>query len=93
MDFLGKLASTADGNKQQQHPPQQQSSGSNDLLGKLGSFAGGSSGHSQQQQPQQPSGSGGFFDKLHGMAGGGPESEKKEDALDKGTSPSAKCLA
>ncbi|KXJ84960.1 hypothetical protein Micbo1qcDRAFT_128806 [Microdochium bolleyi] len=26
---------------------------------------------------------GGFMDKLHGMAGGGPESEKNEDALDK----------
>ena len=33
----------------------------------------------------QQSGSGGsFMDKLHGMAGGGPESEKKEDTLDKG---------
>jgi len=28
--------------------------------------------------------SGGFMDKLHGMAGGGPNSEKNEDALDKG---------
>jgi hypothetical protein len=28
------------------------------------------------------------MDKLHGMAGGGPESEKKEDALDKGDFPS-----
>ena len=81
MDFLGKLAGAADGDKQ--HPPQQKSSGADDLLGKLGSFAGGSSGHSQQQQ-QQSSGGGGLFDKLHGLAGGGPESEKKEDALDKG---------
>lgn len=40
----------------------------------------------QQQQSQQSSssGGGGFMDKLHGMAGGGPESEKTEDGLDKG---------
>ncbi|KAL2130360.1 hypothetical protein VTI74DRAFT_6564 [Chaetomium olivicolor] len=41
--------------------------------------------HQQQQQQTQSSGSSSsFLDKLHGMAGGGPESEKKEDALDKG---------
>ena len=28
--------------------------------------------------------SGGFMDKLNGMAGGGPNSEKNEDYLDKG---------
>lgn len=39
----------------------------------------------QATQNTQASGSSGFMDKLHGMAGGGPESEKKEDALDKGT--------
>ena len=27
---------------------------------------------------------GGLMDKLHGMAGGGPQSEKNEDGLDKG---------
>ncbi|KAK0649559.1 hypothetical protein B0T16DRAFT_389589 [Cercophora newfieldiana] len=36
-----------------------------------------------QQAPSSSSG-GGFMDKLHGMAGGGPHSEKNEDALDKG---------
>ncbi|EAQ87827.1 hypothetical protein CHGG_04446 [Chaetomium globosum CBS 148.51] len=41
-------------------------------------------GQQSQQQPQQSSSGGGFMDKLHGLAGGGPESEKKEDALDKG---------
>ncbi|KAK0611282.1 hypothetical protein B0T14DRAFT_441413 [Immersiella caudata] len=35
-------------------------------------------------QPQGTSSGGGFMDKLHGMAGGGPHSEKNEDALDKG---------
>jgi hypothetical protein len=39
----------------------------------------------QTSQNTQESGSSSFMDKLHGMAGGGPESEKKEDALDKGT--------
>jgi len=29
-------------------------------------------------------GGGGLMDKLHGMAGGGQQSEKNEDALDKG---------
>ncbi|KAJ4300135.1 hypothetical protein N0V88_002804 [Collariella sp. IMI 366227] len=56
----------------------------------INKFTGGSNSQNtaqnpqaQQQQPQTKS-SGGFMDKLHGMAGGGPESEKKEDALDKG---------
>ncbi|KAK8054482.1 hypothetical protein PG994_009549 [Apiospora phragmitis] len=39
---------------------------------------------SQQQGQQSSSSGGGFMDKLNGMAGGGPESEKNEDALDKG---------
>jgi len=38
----------------------------------------------EQRPQQQEEGKSSFFDKLHGMAGGGPESEKKEDALDKG---------
>ncbi|XXG99551.1 hypothetical protein Hte_005890 [Hypoxylon texense] len=44
----------------------------------------------QQQQQQQKQGNeqktsnGGIMDKLNGMAGGGRESEKNEDALDKG---------
>ncbi|KAI0194236.1 hypothetical protein F4808DRAFT_441442 [Astrocystis sublimbata] len=36
------------------------------------------------QQQDQSSGSGGFTDKLNSMVGGGKESEKNEDALDKG---------
>ncbi|KAK7959012.1 uncharacterized protein PG986_003866 [Apiospora aurea] len=39
---------------------------------------------SQQTSQQSASSGGGFMDKLNGMAGGGPESEKNEDALDKG---------
>ncbi|AEO66602.1 e4c4ceb0-a765-498c-99c5-6538e9a62e0e [Thermothielavioides terrestris] len=42
----------------------------------------------QQQPPQgqqaQPSGSGNLMGRLQGMAGGGPQGEKHEDALDKG---------
>lgn len=32
----------------------------------------------------ESSSGGGFMDKLNGMAGGGKQSEKNEDALDKG---------
>ncbi|KAI0871160.1 hypothetical protein GGS24DRAFT_71858 [Hypoxylon argillaceum] len=37
-----------------------------------------------QSQGQQEGSSGGFMDKLNSVAGGGKESEKNEDALDKG---------
>ncbi|GJC83017.1 hypothetical protein ColTof4_02163 [Colletotrichum tofieldiae] len=37
---------------------------------------------SSADQPEQKE-SGGFMDKLNGMAGGGRESEKREDGLDK----------
>ncbi|KAI1125803.1 hypothetical protein F5Y10DRAFT_246142 [Nemania abortiva] len=37
-----------------------------------------------QEQGRQEGKSGGFMDKLNSMAGGGKESEKNEDALDKG---------
>ncbi|EMR63635.1 hypothetical protein MGN70_002106 [Eutypa lata] len=52
-------------------------------------FTGGSKdGEDKKQEEQssqkQESSGGGFMDKLHGMAGGGKESEKNEDALDKG---------
>lgn len=39
---------------------------------------------SQTENQQEGKSSGGFMDKLNGMAGGGKESEKNEDALDKG---------
>ncbi|KAK7994173.1 oxidoreductase OrdL [Apiospora arundinis] len=58
-----------------------------DFVNKLtgGSDAKGADQKQQQQQQTQGSSSGGgFMDKLNGMAGGGPESEKNEDALDKG---------
>lgn len=50
----------------------------------------GQSGDQQQQQQSSGgSGGGGFLggmgDKLNSMAGGGKESEKNEDYLDKGT--------
>lgn len=45
-------------------------------------------------QPEKKE-SGGFMDKINGMAGGGPESEKQEDGVDKGTrsSPPPKFLS
>ncbi|KAI5777609.1 hypothetical protein EDC01DRAFT_677438 [Geopyxis carbonaria] len=50
----------------------------------LKNFASGQKKPEQQQQQSGSSSGGGFMDKLNGMAGGGPESEKKEDYLDKG---------
>lgn len=63
-----------------------------DFLNKFANEAAKATGNQQaapqQQQQHQPSGGdGGLFGKLHGMVGGGPESEKKEDALDKGKAP------
>lgn len=93
MDLFNKYANQAAGSSQD-HPPQQQQGGSDDLLGKLGSFAGGSNSAQQPPQQQSSGGVGGLFDKLHGAVGGGPESEKKEDGLDKGAlTSSKKCLA
>jgi len=64
-----------------------------DLLGKLANQAVTNLAQTQQQQQQQQpqqqqsqSKTDNLLNKLHGLAGGGPESEKKEDALDKGTS-------
>jgi len=57
------------------------------LKGLMGSATGNQSKteHQQHQQGNSSSSSGGgFADRLHGMVGGGPESEKKEDGLDKG---------
>ncbi|KAL2164770.1 hypothetical protein VTH06DRAFT_65 [Thermothelomyces fergusii] len=63
-----------------------------DFINKLSNQAGGNQDNKpqgqedpgQHQTQQSGSGSGGFLDKLHGMAGGGAEGEKREDALDKG---------
>ncbi|ETS79700.1 hypothetical protein PFICI_09553 [Pestalotiopsis fici W106-1] len=53
-----------------------------DFVNKL---TGGNKSEGQQATNQdQKQESGGFMDKLNGMAGGGKESEKNEDALDKG---------
>ncbi|KAI4273604.1 MAG: hypothetical protein LQ337_004511 [Flavoplaca oasis] len=41
-------------------------------------------GQAQGQTGEQASGGGGFMDKINSMAGGGKESEAKEDYLDKG---------
>lgn len=56
-----------------------------DFVNKLTGGSDSKGAEQQQQQSQQSSSAGGgFMDKLNGMAGGGPESEKNEDALDKG---------
>ncbi|KAK3323718.1 hypothetical protein B0T19DRAFT_212493 [Cercophora scortea] len=88
MDFLNKIASqasSASSNNQQQQEGQQnsQSEGAAGLLGKLGSFAGNNKPSGEQGQQSSSSG-GGFMDKINGLAGGGKDSEKNEDILDKG---------
>ncbi|KAF2212611.1 hypothetical protein CERZMDRAFT_111706 [Cercospora zeae-maydis SCOH1-5] len=67
-----------------------------DFIKKAAGSLGGENNNNQQQgqqggegqQQQGSSGGGGFLggimDKAHGAAGGGPESEKNEDYLDKG---------
>lgn len=40
----------------------------------------------QPQEQQEEKSSGGFMDKLNSVAGGGQQSEKSEDAIDKGMS-------
>lgn len=74
MDYLNKF--TGGGSKTEGHDVNAQS-------------AGHSTGHSTgQQQAASSSGGGGFMsglsNKINGAAGGGPESEKNEDYLDKG---------
>ncbi|KAK4199969.1 hypothetical protein QBC40DRAFT_76842 [Triangularia verruculosa] len=85
--LLGSIASAATQSTQpattttQQQPQQTQTSGASGLFGSLVSSATQST--TQQQPQQQQSGADTLLNKLHGAVGGGPESEKKEDALDK----------
>lgn len=66
-----------------------------DFVNKL---TGGSKDDQEKQQQQQRQGNeqktsgGGIMGKLNSMAGGGKESEKNEDALDKGQLPVGLCL-
>ena len=53
------------------------------LKGAMNSFSGENT-NAQQGEAQQQSGGGGFMDKINSAAGGGKESEKNEDYLDKG---------
>ncbi|KAL1838949.1 hypothetical protein VTJ49DRAFT_2043 [Mycothermus thermophilus] len=59
-----------------------------DFINKMTGSNQGNQAQGQATNPKQPQSSsssgGGLMDKLHGMVGGGPESEKKEDTLDKG---------
>lgn len=61
-----------------------------DFVNKLtgGNKPEGQQAGNQDQQQQQQSSGGGFMDKLNSLAGGGRESEKNEDTLDKGRSRS-----
>lgn len=64
-----------------------------DFVNKVVGGGNSQTGNQQQQQQQQQEGegqsSGGFMGKLNSMAGGGKDSEKNEDALDKGASLNA----
>lgn len=54
-----------------------------DFVNKL--TGGSKEGQEQKQQgTEEQKSSGGFMDKINAMAGGGKESEKNEDAIDKG---------
>ena len=81
MDFINKFANQASGKQEGQPQAQQQGLQQEQQYGQQAG-----------QQSSQQSSSGGLLDKLHGIAGGGPESEKKEDTLDKGTFPLPKVL-
>ncbi|CAK1368372.1 uncharacterized protein RHO25_012459 [Cercospora beticola] len=76
MDFLKNAAGSLGGGNNNNNNNQQQGQ------------QGQQGGNPEQQQQGSSSGGGGFLDgimnKAHGAAGGGPESEKNEDYLDKG---------
>lgn len=48
-------------------------------------LSGGDNNNAASSSADQPKKESGFMDKLNGMAGGGRESEKQEDGIDKGT--------
>ncbi|KAL8672973.1 MAG: hypothetical protein Q9168_002606 [Polycauliona sp. 1 TL-2023] len=56
------------------------------MIGGGGSENKPAEGQAQGQTGEQASSGGGFMDKMNSMAGGGKESEAKEDYLDKGGS-------
>ncbi|KAJ1328852.1 hypothetical protein MN608_05581 [Microdochium nivale] len=70
-----------------QCPPHQISNPFSITMDFVNSLAGNGNNSNSNTSQQQSEGSnnsgGGIMDKLHGMAGGGRESEKNEDALDK----------
>lgn len=55
-----------------------------DFVNKLTGDNKGEGKGTQGQESKSSGGDGGFMGKLNNMAGGGRESEKNEDALDKG---------
>jgi hypothetical protein len=56
----------------------------NFIMDYLNKFTGGGGNQGQGQQGQQKQESGGFMDNINSAAGGGRQSEQKEDMLDKG---------
>jgi hypothetical protein len=49
-------------------------------------------GSKNENAPQKTQASGGFMDRVNGALGGGAQSEKKEDGLDKGSASSPALL-
>ncbi|KAK3379197.1 hypothetical protein B0T24DRAFT_522043 [Lasiosphaeria ovina] len=84
MDLFNKFAQQATSGRNddegEQRQDEQKPSGAEGLLGKLSNFT----NDGKEDNDKESSSSGNLLDKLHGLAGGGPESEKKEDGLDKG---------
>lgn len=70
MDFINSL--TTPEQDKPEEPPKEVG-----ILDRITSAIGG-------QKEEEPPKEVGFLDKIHGAIGGGPQSEKKEDGLDKG---------
>lgn len=97
MDYINKLSgnnANSDNMNQSTQNQQTSSTGSSGggFMDKISGLTGSNQNNNSTQAGQTSSSGGGFMDKLNGMAGGGRESEKNEDYVDKGLSPTSQNL-